>query len=297
MKQAVKIISYSVLSFLILSPFLSLSYLHFQNKSTLWMATIEESFPGISKIEFYSDRVFSLIEQTINVGALYEAAINPNTKYVAIVEGMRKEEIANVYQKALGWNDNEKEEFANTLGCYPENEEGYFYPSVYVVSKDATPEEIMETMKDKFDQMVSSSTSASISPIVNVDMVVRIASIIQREAAGKTDARLVSGVIWNRIFNGMKLDMDATLQYAKGNEEKWWPRVKSEDKYIESPYNTYMYKGLPPTAISNPGIWAIQAAINPQKTECFFYIHDSKRKIHCAKTYEQHKRNINLYLK
>ncbi|MFN4181557.1 MAG: endolytic transglycosylase MltG, partial [Candidatus Paceibacteria bacterium] len=104
-------------------------------------------------------------------------------------------------------------------------------------------------------------------------------------------------IIWNRIWAGMKLQMDATLQYAKGSEEEgWWPRVESEDKSIESEYNTYRYKGLPPGAIANPGLEALKAAYNPAQTKCMFYIHDKKRRIHCAETYEEHKKNIEKYL-
>ena len=124
----------------------------------------------------------------------------------------------------------------------------------------------------------------------------KIASLIQREAAGKEDMALISGIIWNRIWSGMKLQIDATLQYAKGSEEEgWWQLVYPEDKKIKSEYNTYLNKGLPPSAIANPGRDAIYAAYHPKKTECLFYLHDKKRKIHCSKTYEEHKELIKKY--
>ena len=107
--------------------------------------------------------------------------------------------------------------------------------------------------------------------------------------------KLISGIIWNRIFKGMKLQIDATLQYAKGDESLWWPQVKSEDKNIDSPFNTYMYE-MPPGPISSPGISAIEAAYNPQKTSCLFYLHDKNRQIHCSATYAQHLINIKRYL-
>lgn len=132
---------------------------------------------------------------------------------------------------------------------------------------------------------------------LDLDGAIRLASIIQREAAGPQDMRLISGIIWNRMAKGMSLELDATLQYVKGNEDNWWPIVKSKDKYLDSPYNTYKYKGIPPGAISNPSIDAINAAFNPQKTDCIFYLHDSNRQIHCSKTYEGHLANINSYLR
>ncbi len=131
---------------------------------------------------------------------------------------------------------------------------------------------------------------------LDLDTAIRIASIIQREAAGPHDMRLISGIIWNRMAKGMSLELDATLQYVKGTEDNWWPSVKSKDKYLDSPYNTYKYKGVPPGAISNPSIDAINSVYNPQKTDCIFYLHARNRQIHCSKTYEQHLANIRAYL-
>ncbi len=72
--------------------------------------------------------------------------------------------------------------------------------------------------------------------------------------------------------------------------------IKSEDKDIPSPYNTYRNKGLPPHPIDNPGIDAIKAVLYPEETECMFYLHDKSKTIHCAKTFEEHKENIATYL-
>jgi len=107
--------------------------------------------------------------------------------------------------------------------------------------------------------------------------------------------KLISGIIWNRVFLGMKLQIDATLQYAKGEEELWWPQVDPRDKQIESPFNTYKYI-MPPSPIASPGLSAIEAAYNPQKTSCLFYLHDKYRRIHCSRTYEEHKQKIKKYL-
>jgi UPF0755 protein len=152
-------------------------------------------------------------------------------------------------------------------------------------------------MLKEFSRETSTIKKQKNMQVINQDTAIKIASIIQREAGGKSDMKLISGIIWNRLWKGMKLQMDATLQYAKGSEENgWWGQVDSEDKYIDSPYNTYAEEGLPPSAIANPGLAAIDAAYNPQKTSCLFYLHDKNRQIHCAKTYEEHKRNIKKYL-
>ena len=110
---------------------------------------------------------------------------------------------------------------------------------------------------------------------------------------------LISGVIWNRLLNDQPLEIDATVQYARGNAGSgWWAPIKASDiDNIDSAYNTYKNTGLPPTPISNPGIDAIEAALNPESTECFYYLHDNDRQIHCAITLEEHEENIEKYLK
>lgn len=259
---------------------------------------------------------------------------NPNYRFVYIYPGMRREEIVEKYSKILNWNDKDKRWFIASAPADPDNGgymDGYFLAKTYFVEKDASGEEVGSMMHEEFlktvsekvltnkdkdkesdnkdeenldkDKITESKTRTIKDPVngksevINLDTAIRIASIIQREAAGAHDMNLISGIIWNRIFKGMSLDLDATLQYAKGSEKNWWPQVTGKDKYIESPYNTYQNKGLPPGAISNPSIDAINAAYNPKKTDCLFYLHDNNRKIHCSKTYEEHKKNVDRYLR
>ncbi len=128
--------------------------------------------------------------------------------------------------------------------------------------------------------------------------VINVASLIQREAAGKNDMPLIAGVIWNRLGIDMKLDIDATVQYARGDAgQGWWAPLTFAKNSLESPYNTYIHKGLPPGPIANPGLEAIRAALHPKETECFYYLHDKSGAIYCAKTFEEHKENIEKYLR
>ncbi|MDD5152490.1 MAG: endolytic transglycosylase MltG [Candidatus Pacebacteria bacterium] len=237
------------------------------------------------------------LSASMNVASIYDSLSHPEYKSITIAEGLRKEEIAQIYQKNLNWTDAETETFAESRACYADDSEGYLFPSTYYVAIDSKPEEVKEQMKKRFEETVGSPIGSKDQGILNLDTTITIASIIQRESGGKKDMNLISGIIWNRIFDNMALDIDATLQYAKGNDGKWWPKVKPEDKYINSPYNTYQNKGLPPGAISNPGLAAIDAARNPEDTDCLFYLHDKNRKIHCSKTYEQHLAKIKIYLK
>ncbi len=237
--------------------------------------------------------------------AFYANLANPNMRYVTIPAGLRKEQIAERFAKALSWN---KEEVRNFIKTGPLNEDGtildgYFMPGSYWVQLTDGGDDVAIMMMKNFNKVVGDRILGpqllSKSPTgakINLDTAVRIASLLQKEAAGGKDARIISGIIWNRMFSGMTLDIDATLQYAKGTEENWWPRPRSEDKYIDSPFNTYRNKGLPPTAIANPDWKMIEAALNPTKTDCIFYIHDNNRGFHCTKTYEAHKQNVQRYL-
>lgn len=228
--------------------------------------------------------------------SFYVNLANPSMRIVRVQEGLRREEVAQVVADRLDWNVAQKEEFINNTSDV--NVEGHYFPKTYLIYKDDSPSQVTTTMVDEFGMQIDKVKKPKSKQIINEEMAIKIASIIQREAGGKSDMALISGIIWNRIFNGMKLQIDATLQYAKGNEEDgWWRQVTSEDKKIKSSYNTYLYAGLPPGAIANPGMDAIFAAYNPQKTSCLFYLHDKNRQIHCAKTYEEHKKNIEIYLK
>lgn len=239
--------------------------------------------------------------EKVDFFAMYQNLANPYIRYVNIPAGLRKEEVADIYAKVLAWNDQDRKDFLNESSATQTDLEGYYFPSTYVLPIDASGEEVKDKMIETFNKNVVGSNVSGTSVLskdkVNIDTALKVASLIQREAAGKHDMNLISGIIWNRIWNGMSLDIDATLQYAKGTETKWWPIVASADKQIASPYNTYKTVGLPPTPISNPSLAAIQAAYNPEKTSCLFYFHDSNRVIHCAATYAEHKKGIAQYLK
>jgi len=133
-----------------------------------------------------------------------------------------------------------------------------------------------------------------------LDEVLSIASLVEREAKFPKDRPLVASVILNRLKEGMKLDIDATIQYALGyqpNDKSWWKKeLTIEDLEINSSYNTYKNAGLPPSPIANPGLLAIIAVIDAPKTEYFYYISDKQGKNHFAKTIEEHNINISKYL-
>src|SRR3989344_3644983 len=149
--------------------------------------------------------------------SFYMSLANPSMRIVRVNEGLRKEEIAQVVAEKLNWNTQEKEDFISNV-----NVEGHYFPKTYLIYKDENPSAVKETMFDEFSKQVDKVKKPKSKNIINEDTVIKIASIIQREAAGKSDMNLISGIIWNRIYGGMKLQIDATLQYAKGSEKSGW---------------------------------------------------------------------------
>lgn len=226
-----------------------------------------------------------------------------NGHFVTITPGMRKEQVVNAFAKPLGWSDKEKKEFLGSttkIGLLPA--EGTFFPASYFVDDTMTPAFVKSIVDRRFAENVLQYYGTSTAKIVPIDQALIIASLIQRETIGNDDARLISGIIWNRIFINMKLQVDATLQYARANVKhsstktnEWWPPVVPKDKYIKSPYNTYLHKGLPPTPIANPSVGAIIAALNPIETPCLYYFNDKAGKFHCNVTYTEHVAELKMY--
>ncbi len=258
----------------------------------------DDADPGLELIQDTLSDISDGITAAVSDSGVFLAAVaSPSLTYVKIRSGMRQEEIASIFSKRLAWNAQELNAFYQVpTGLKVNNLEGYYQPGTYLLNKDEGGKELNQKMLTQFEKEIGSRYGTSTKKIVNLDTALKIASIIEREAGGKNDMRLISGIIWNRIFKGMPLQMDATLQYVKGNEEiGWWPKVIPEDKDLDSPYNTYQNKGFPPTPISNVSLTAVEAALNPKKTSCLYYLHDRWRQIHCATTYTEHKKNINRY--
>lgn len=223
----------------------------------------------------------------------------PVMKWVTVPEGLRKEEIAELLGNTLGWTEQMKTTWIK-VDTSPDvdHREGVYFPDTYLIPISETTAEVAKRFLRNFDEKFGPLAKEAVSKNIKWTTAVNIASIIQREAAGKDDMALISGVIWNRLEEKMPLGIDATIQYARGNTgEGWWAKIKLEDKKIKSPYNTFTNKGLPPTPIANPGLNALTAAIRPATTTCLYYLHAPSKQIYCADTYEGHKENIEKYLK
>ena len=218
-------------------------------------------------------------------------AINHGTIdiWVTIPEGFRSEEIAEVLSKEIptyqpSWIPALKEE------------EGYLFPDTYLIPKDTEIATVISIMKANFKAKIESIGISQNDP--KIHEIVTLASLIEREALRDDEKPMIASVIYNRLADGMALDIDATLQYAKGKNSagKWWSVPTVSDRKIDSPYNTYMYPGIPPGPIANPGIEAIRAASDPASSDYYYYIHDLKGNVHFAKTLSEHNNNVNKYL-
>ncbi len=240
------------------------------------------------------------LSKTMNVWQIAgKFLISSPSVWVIIPEGLRKEEIAAILAKDLGWSDAEKTEWiTKDTASNPDYFEGVYFPDTYLIPLAETPADTAKRLQDEFNQQFAPYSAKAAAQNIKWTTLLTLASIVQREAAGANDAPTVSGILWNRLLAGMPLDVDATVQYARGDVgQGFWAPVTPADLKIKSPYNTYLNKGLPPHPIDNPGLVAINAALNPASTTCLYYLHDSSGVIHCSATYAGQQKNIDTYLR
>ncbi len=173
--------------------------------------------------------------------------------------------------------------------------EGFLFPDTYRFNKDIKKEEIIKKFLDNFDKKLTPAWRAEIDrQKKTIYDVIILASIIQQEALSDEEMPMISGIFWNRLKKGMLLQSDATVNYSTGKKVR---QVSIDDTKIQSPYNTYLYPGLPPTPICNPGEAAIKAAIYFQQSDYLYFLHPLNSPAVYAKTLEEHNRNKAKYLK
>ncbi|MEO5928082.1 MAG: endolytic transglycosylase MltG [Patescibacteria group bacterium] len=258
----------------------------------------------------------------------------PALKWVTIPEGLRKEQIADIFSENLGWSEQETRDWITTFSAMKfDYREGVYFPDTYLIPIHESPLDVAERLRRHFEEELAPYTLELRSQNIKWTTALTLASIVQREAAGQEDMALIAGILWNRLEKGMQLEVDATVQYARDTKRNypddpclntesteykeglcgdevllhakaayvggkgWWTPITPEDKRIVSEYNTYLNKGLPPQPIANPGIEAIRSVIFPAKTDCLYYLHDGLKNIHCAKTFSEHLKNIDDYLR
>ena len=147
--------------------------------------------------------------------------------------------------------------------------EGYLFPDTYFIRKDATAEEIIVRMLNRFEDITNKYKQELANLPYSFDEIITIASIIEQEAKLDEERAIIAGVMYNRLTDTMKLQMCSTVQYALG---KRTANLSYDDLAVESPYNTYMYAGLPAGAICSPGEASIRAAFQPENHDYYFFV-------------------------
>ncbi len=208
---------------------------------------------------------------------------------VRIPQGKRLEEIADIVasqvpisgteflkltQDAGQWKS--QFEFLNDVPAGA-SLEGYLFPDTYSVPRDkVTARDVLLTVLRNFDKKVTPQLRADLQAQGRTLYdAIRLASIVEREAGVEKDRPTIAGVYLNRLNDGMALDADPTIQYGLGNTRDpntWWPQITQADyQGVQSPYNTYLNPGLPPSPIANPALASIDAAIHPEKHPYYFF--------------------------
>jgi UPF0755 protein len=174
--------------------------------------------------------------------------------------------------------------------------EGFLFPDTYRLFQKDNGAVLVDKMLANFDSKVTPEMRAEIKRQgKNLYQIMVMASIIEKEVRSTEDMKIVSGIFWDRLKAGQRLQSCATLAYILGVNK---PQYSLEDTQIDSPFNTYRIDGLPPTPIGNPGIRAIEAAIYPDTRGYRFFLSDpATGKTIWAKTFDEHIKNKALYLK
>lgn len=203
---------------------------------------------------------------------------------VLIPEGWRAEEIAEKLEKE---GVTGKKGF---LKIVKERKlEGYLFPSTYFFRKNSEPARIADKMAEEFDRKIRPLFAEGFSPGLDEKKVLIIASVVEREAVIDSERPLISAVYLNRIKKGMPLEADPTVQYALGY---WKKGLTHKDLRINSPYNTYIVKGLPPGPICNPGYASVHAVVNPAKVDALYFVADNTGKHVFNSKYSEHLKAI-----
>lgn len=215
--------------------------------------------------------------------------------WVTVVEGLRREEVANVFAHSIDTAFDTKEFLTLTKG-----KEGYLFPDTYLVPKDATTKLTATLLTNTFARKVTPKIREGWKAQGLSELeALTLASLVQREARDPASMKMVAGILLKRLRADWPLQVDATLQYIKGfdaNENTWWPTPLVADKKLKSPYNTYLHVGLPPGPIANPGLDTMDAVAFPTENEFWYYLTGRTGEMHYAKTIEEHNSNIAKYL-
>lgn len=233
------------------------------------------------------------------------SGVDPKTSRVTLIEGWTNKEYQ-VYLVRKGFDGDVFDELVRDVARWkaqyqfledvPQNStiEGYLFPDTYATAADKNVEQLIVKMLNNFQKKLSPQLQEDIDTSgFSLHEIIILASIIEREVAHSKDRRIISDIFRKRLKEDVGLQSDATINYITGSGRT---QSTAEDLQIDSPYNTYKYRGLPPGPIGNPGLDAIEAAIYPEANDYFYFLTDRDGNVHYAKTFEEHQRNRERYL-
>lgn len=167
--------------------------------------------------------------------------------------------------------------------------EGFLFPDTYVATRSTSARQIVESMVANFRKHFTPELRARAAARgLTLREAVTQASIVQKETSLPREAPVIAGVYANRLRRRMRLQADPTVAYALKRDGKWTGTLYRSDYGYESPYNTYLYAGLPPGPISNPGLAALKAAVTPASTEFLYFVADNSGGHTFSRTFEEH---------
>lgn len=243
-----------------------------------------------------------MLSGNLTIGEIVQVITNPEAQTVKITfpEGLTSKEMADILKRnnfdGVGFlqivnniPDNFRTRYAFLANPEVKNLEGYLFPDTYFFKKEATAENIVKKMLDDFESRLNEQILIDVKKQnKTLRDIITMASIIEREVPDANDMKIVAGVFWNRIAGGMPLQSDATLSFILDDKTD---SHSVEQTKINSPYNTYINKGLPPGPIDNPGMNAILATVYSQKTDYAYFLTSgtgANKKVYYAKTFQEH---------
>ncbi len=206
---------------------------------------------------------------------------------ITIPEGYTSTQIAELLDKK---EVAEEESFLKLVKDSEKTPEGYLFPDTYEVPKKYGAEKMVKVMLANFNQVALVNKFTDKAEVIgfSLDEIIILASIIEKEAKFSEEKSKVSSVFHNRLKTGMKLQSCATIQYILGEPKEI---LDENDLKIESPYNTYLYKSLPPGPICNPGLDSIIAALEPAEEDYLYFVLGENGRHIFSKTYQEHLKN------
>ncbi|MBP8718551.1 MAG: endolytic transglycosylase MltG [Candidatus Atribacteria bacterium] len=206
---------------------------------------------------------------------------------ITIPEGFQAKQIARLLAERgiVEYND-----FLRLIEDDNQYQEGYLFPDTYEFPKNFGAENVLKLMRKNFEEVVYKyvNPEQDFPAGLNFHQIIILASIIEKEAQGSEDKPKIASVFYNRLAQDMRLQSCATIQYLL---EKPRERLTDQDLAIDSPFNTYLYPGLPPAPICNPGLESILAAAQPAAEDYFYFVLGKNGHHVFSKTYQEHLNN------